>query len=277
MRWLLVGGTAVGTAHLAAALPCQDSVAWWACAEGPDPEPSGAVAVAALADGAGSARLSDVGARTSVEEVVRQARALPGHGPCVAQDPGEGHCRDSGSSAPEDADGDEEEAVRQARMLFAGARQALCAEARRQEVTVSELATTLAVVLVTARAVVVGQIGDGILAVRLRSGEIIGPVSPQRGEFANETTFLTTGDDLPSIALACFAADEVDAFGLSSDGLRLLITSDPATGAPHAPFFEDVFSGVAGGVGGGVLARFLADADDRTGDDKSLVVGVRVG
>ncbi len=120
---------------------------------------------------------------------------------------------------------------------------------------------------------VVAEVGDGVVAVRT-SGGIVGPLAPQRGEFANETTFITTGGTLPELASASFPAGEVTAFGLSSDGMRLLITAHATDGSPHVPFFEDVFGGVVSGLGSEALAHFLEAADDRTGDDKSLVIGV---
>jgi hypothetical protein len=184
-------------------------------------------------------------------------------------------CASGGSAAPA-ADPDAA-AASLARTLFACARRAVQASAQDRETDIGDLATTLIIALATTRSVVVAQVGDGVVAIRLRSGDLVGPLTPQRGEFANETTFITTGDELPEVSLACFAASDVDAFGLSSDGMRLLITSNPLDGTPHAPFFDDVFSSVASGVGSTALTRFLEQADDRTGDDKSLVIGVRVG
>jgi hypothetical protein len=122
---------------------------------------------------------------------------------------------------------------------------------------------------------VLAEVGDGVVAVRSLLG-IEGPLPPQRGEFANETTFITGGDRLPDVEVASFPRDEVDAFALSSDGMRILITANVVTGAPHVPFFEDVFANVAKGVTPDAIARFLETAQDRTGDDKSLVLGVRV-
>jgi hypothetical protein len=170
----------------------------------------------------------------------------------------------------------EAEAVLLMKSLFAGARRALEAAARTAGANLQDLATTLMVALVTTDAVVLAQVGDGVVAVRSTSGAILGPVAPQRGEYANEATFITAGEDLPDIVLASFPSSKVDAFGLSSDGLRLLITSNSLEGTPHAPFFADVFTGVASGLSSEAIAQFLSQAQDRTGDDKSLVVGVRV-
>jgi hypothetical protein len=180
------------------------------------------------------------------------------------------------ASAPTESALDEDASQTQLRELFAGARRAVESAARDEGAEVRELATTLIVALVTTTTVTVGEVGDGVLAIRLRTGEVLRPVPPQRGEFANETMFLTSGEDLPEVALVTYAANEVDAFALSSDGLRLLITANPIEGTPYAPFFEDVFAEVAAGRNADALARFIRELDDRTGDDKSLVIGVRL-
>jgi hypothetical protein len=252
--WTIVGGRSLGTSHKAAGVPCQDSVAWWVA----PPDFEGPVrAVAAVADGAGSATLAEVGSQIAVAEVVR-----------VAQCPAllEGHYLDSEEDEPADA------RAKMAR-LFVAARKAVESAARDRSVSIRELDTTLAVALATNREFAVAQVGDGIVAVRSIVAGLTG-LSLQRGEYANESTFLTVGDDVGEFSIAIYPADDIDAFGLSSDGLRLLITSNPVLGTPHEPFFTDVFTRVGSGLRSETLIQFLTEADDRTGDDKSLVVGV---
>jgi hypothetical protein len=256
-RWVLCAATATGSAHVDASLPCQDSTAWW-CHFAVPSEADGVtlLAVAAVADGAGSATYAGIGSRSAVDAVIELAK------------------RQNEVKESKGLDIRNAEPVEVMDRLFRGARDAVNAAAAAMGADVREFSTTLMVAVVTSMEVIVAEIGDGVVAVR-RSGEIVGPLAPQRGEFANETTFLTTGDDLPDLALASFRASEVDAFAMSSDGLRLLITANPMDGVPHAPFFEDVFSGVLAGLGSERLAAFLRDVDDRTGDDLSLVIGVQ--
>jgi hypothetical protein len=270
VKWLLTGGTALGSAHADSGLACQDSVAWWTKDDG---QQGALVAVAALADGAGSARLAEIGSQTAVAHVIRLAKCLAGVAEPADDDErsflkAASEC----SVAPEDADA---EAVCLATALFAAARRAIHQAALDRETDLQDLATTLMIALVTTQSLVVGQVGDGVIGVRLRTGEVIGPAAPQRGEYANEATFITSGDDLPEISLASLAVSDVDAFGISSDGMRLLITSNPVAGTPYSPFFDDVFAAVASGMGSDALTRFLEQAEDRTGDDKSLVIGVQ--
>lgn len=55
----------------------------------------------------------------------------------------------------------------------------------------------------------------------------------------------------------------------------MVATADPATGAPHQPFYDDMFDAVARAVGSRELGTFLEQVEDRTGDDKCLVVAAR--
>jgi hypothetical protein len=154
------------------------------------------------------------------------------------------------------------------------ARASLEREATMRGARLDDLATTLIVAVVTDEGLAVASIGDGVVAVRRSSGDLEAPVPPQRGEYANESTFATSGAELPEPMSADFCDGEVEAFALSSDGLRLIITSDSTRGVPYEPFFTDLFAAVTSGLTTEALERFLEQADDRTGDDLSLVAGV---
>lgn len=135
-------------------------------------------------------------------------------------------------------------------------------------------ACTLAVVVVGATEVAAGQIGDGIVAVEQGAAARSAAVAA-RGEYANETVFLTSDDAMDRLVVERFPAAEVTGVALSTDGLRSVILDDPATGALYAPFFTDLWSyarlDTAASDG---LHTFLSEVPDGTGDDKTLVVAV---
>lgn len=239
--WALAGGLATGESHLAARLPCQDRI-WWAGGAG--------WLVAALADGVGSAAASDLGAQTAVRTAVEVAARL---------------CRRSRAGGLE----------RLLPATFLATRHRLRAVAAEHDREPRDLACTLALLVVSGDVVQAAQIGDGVAVVRGADQALSVAAPPMRGEFANEATFLTTGAALTRPAVRTMALAEVEAFALSSDGLRLLITERGATGEPYEPFFDDVFRAVGDGAASADLIGFLERADDRTGDDKSLIVGVR--
>ncbi|WP_433223916.1 protein phosphatase 2C domain-containing protein [Dactylosporangium sp. CS-047395] len=202
--------------------------------------------VAALADGAGSAAASEIGAAAAVQAVVAAFEHLGGRG------------RPGGP--------------RLVRVLLRAARFAVLRAAAEHERPARDLACTLAVLVAGPDGVHAGQIGDGVVVARTAAGlDIAAP--PLRGEYANESTFLTTGPALPDIEITSRPESDVDAFALSSDGLRLLITH--AGGRPYEPFFADVFVQTTAGATEEHLRRFLGEVDDRTGDDKSLIAAVR--
>jgi hypothetical protein len=239
--WALAGGLATGTAHVAAHLPCQDRV-WWAGGDN--------WLVAALADGAGSADAADLGADTAARTAVEVAARL---------------CRSPGSAG----------SGRLLPTIFLATRHRLRAVAAARRLQPRDLACTLALFVIRGDVVQAAQIGDGVAVVRDVDRKLSVAAPPMRGEFANEATFLTTGPAVTQPPVRTMRLADVEAFALSSDGLRLLITERGATGEPYEPFFDDVFAAVGAGAGNADLTGFLERADDRTGDDKSLIIGVR--
>lgn len=242
--WAVVAAAAVGRSHLRTAQPCQDRFAWsWTGA---------GLLSAAVADGAGSAPLAQLGAATAVDAVDRLAQRL-------------------GSAVHPPA------AVAPALFtaFFGAARTAVRYQAWRRGVPLGDLATTLAVAVLGPKHLLLGQVGDGLLTVRRSTGEIVAPVPPARGEYVNETYLLTDPGWAANLTFVCLPADTVSGFALSTDGLRLVATSNPATGAPHGPFYDDIFGAVAQGASPRQLAEFLERVEDRTGDDKCLLVAAR--
>ena len=146
--------------------------------------------------------------------------------------------------------------------------------AMAEETRSSNFATTLTVCVVTSAGVSVAQVGDGVICLR-GDGGMHAPFPPQRGTYANETTFITAGRRLPRMSMATVDADKVDAFCLSSDGLKLVITRDMRKVNRMSPSFESVFDFAMRGGADNELARYLDKVDDRSEDDKSLVIAVR--
>jgi hypothetical protein len=146
-------------------------------------------------------------------------------------------------------------------------------------------ATTLTCAIATADRLVVGQIGDGVVVAG--EGERLFSVTRlQRGEYANETHFLTQPDALDQLLVEVIE-QPVRALAVMSDGLVRLALKMPEQ-EPHAPFFQPLFRvttdiGQPGGAPDGTeaarqLAAFLGSerVNARTDDDKSLVLAVRV-
>ena len=123
------------------------------------------------------------------------------------------------------------------------------------------------------------QIGDGFLVSRVASGEYELIFTPDKGEYANQTAFITTEKVLESLQVHCGTTPS-DFLCAATDGLENVALKQPEW-LPFAPFFEP-------------LESYLQETDDpesnpeylesflnserlneRTQDDKTLLLGMR--
>jgi hypothetical protein len=152
------------------------------------------------------------------------------------------------------------------------ARSALEDEALATGRPLGDLATTLLVVRASADEVATAQVGDGAVVLR-RSGRYEVPAPDAKGEYLNETVFLTSSAWRSSMRVASVDGRGVEAVAAMTDGLQL-VAFDLASGVPHGPFFEPfvAFAGEDGPVE--QLEAFLASprVGERTDDDVTLVV-----
>lgn len=134
------------------------------------------------------------------------------------------------------------------------------------------------------RRVVVLQVGDSSLLVR-QNGSWRCPISPAKGDYANQTTFLRRHTPLNAFQLWQAAARDVEAVLAFSDGLESAFLGAPAPGCPapqvNAPLAELVLAEHQRRQGGrgytSWLARSLADPAlaSLSDDDRTLVIASR--
>lgn len=204
-QWHMVGLSIRGVAHINHDMPCQDSHVWRAL-------PGGAVVVA-VADGAGSASLSQLGSMRAALAAVEWVTEL-------MQD-----------SWPRSEDEWRE-------MLSAAlqtAHESVLEAARRRQVEPRELATTLIVMVATPYGAAAAQVGDGAAIVMNSERDLLAITAPQRGEYINETLFFTSPDYLKSMQFALWQGN-VAGLCVISDGLQLLALKMPDS-TPHPAFF----------------------------------------
>jgi hypothetical protein len=248
--WRIVGASVAGTAHARAGTSCQDAHRW-------ELLPNGCLIVA-VADGAGSASRSDEGARTAADTAVSSLAAVVRDG------------------IPADEQGWHEAIV----AAFEAAAAALATTAEAAGASIRDYATTLMLAVATPNALVVGQIGDGIVVAEDEGGALFLAAMPQRGEYANEVALLTMLDAIERLATSHFPVG-VRAFAATTDGLLRLALRLPVY-EPHAPFFAPLFAFAAEATDAEAavaeLVTFLASerVAHRTDDDKTLVIAVRV-
>jgi hypothetical protein len=216
-RWRVAGVSVQGVSHLKTNQPCQDSHV--------SRQLPGGALVIAVADGAGSAPLSQIGsARAAVAAVDWVTELMSGDWPTTEAD-----WRALLTAALETA----HESVHNL--------------AHKRKVTPRDLATTLILTIATPKMVVTAQVGDGAAVVMTEHEEFAALTFPQRGEFVNETVFFTSPDYLAAVQFGFWHGD-VAGVAAFSDGLQFLALRMP-DGQPHSAFFLP-------------LLRMLGRADD---------------
>lgn len=212
--------------------------------------------VACIADGAGTAALSDVGARTACESIVKCAlRHLESHHTLATLQPAD--------------------LIKWCEKI----RSLLERMAEQGQHLLRDYASTLCVAVLAARRSLFLQIGDGAIVVRRRG--VCGAVFwPQSGEYLNTTSFLTSADFREQMQVCAVDSSFADV-ALFTDGVeRLALRVDGRI--PHLPFFQPLFSGVRAAGNVDALAADLKGLLDspavaaKNDDDKTLLLACRI-
>jgi hypothetical protein len=240
--WKVIGASVAGDSHVSCGTDCQDASGW---------RRQSGITCLAVADGAGSRPLSATGSALAVEQALDTIAGL---------------------AADESAPADLTDWLRSA---FDRAQDRIAAFASSMERQPGDYATTLAVAIVTPDRVAIGQVGDSIVVIG-GPGQYLTVCPETKGEYANETYFITTRDWAEHLRVAVLAG-RADVVALSTDGLRYKITNI-RTSAAFGPFFDGLVTyGKDAAASSDGIGTFLAGLEnDQTGDDKSLVAAVQV-
>jgi hypothetical protein len=174
--------------------------------------------VAAVTDGAGSARFAERGARSAAHAAVnwlaQESHRFP--------EPGK-------------------ENRWQALLMEAleNARLTLEAEAFELETAVSELATTIALLAASPRQLAAIQIGDSAIVAATADARLLALTVPCRGEYYNETVFLHSEGALERAQILVWTGMP-DCLAMMTDGVQALALNQPGS-VPHGPFFEPLW------------------------------------
>ncbi len=244
---MVIGESVRGTGHERRSQPCQDAWAW--------KEINGDHLCVAVADGAGSATHSDVGARTAVATAVER----------VAQSiiaPPESMTNSPMLDSPT---GELERWRSPLTQVIEAVQQELKLTAQQQEISLRNLACTLLIMLWTPSGIVALQVGDGAIIGRNHRGQMVALTQPQQGEYANQTLFVIEDNAADQAQFVYWSsntsnhgdteddgnnggdrpcADNISPLShiaLFSDGLQRLALELPS-GKPFDPFFAPLFS-----------------------------------
>ncbi len=255
MVWRAIARSAVGTSHLKQQMPCQD---YGDCKILND------VMIGAVADGAGSAKYADIGAKLAVNTVLGYLKKMA---KCLQK---RKHVCQLNHQPSEEA----------ARKLFAKTVKkvgiAFKEQAASKGYSVQDLACTLLVVIATPNWVAAMQIGDGFITVRcqLEEPQLLFP--PDKGEYVNETTFVTSANALNTMRV-CVRSGKQEFICAATDGLeRVAIRMSDWTA--FVPFFQPLEQYLRETFDpekeDEYLKRFLNSdrLNARTDDDKTLLL-----
>jgi hypothetical protein len=246
----VLAASVCGTSHLKTGVPCQDACHHTILPDG--------TLVLAVADGAGSAQLAEVGASVAVRSAVEAVAARWG-------------------DMPDSCDADAWR-VGLTEALHT-TQEALAAEARSQDANLRDLASTLLLTVATADCIATLHLGDGAAVLQDMGDRCLALTTPQIGEYLNETSVITDPDAHDHARIAVHPGP-VQYLCLLSDGLQMLALSMPQ-GTPHAPFFTPLFQFIDQMKDEATtqeqLTAFLTSPriTERTDDDVTLCLAVR--
>jgi hypothetical protein len=247
-----MGESVAGSSHEKRGIPCQDFHDWAILTED--------VLAITVADGAGSANKAEIGS-------------------CIAAQTAINYIKDRSSlPAPMDNDAVWNEFLKEA---FKASRESLMAYSHRHGLTLSDLATTLILVLASPEVCAVAQLGDGIAVGRDNQGTLFSLTTPQRGEYVNEANFLTSARALEDIEVFVHRKP-LTHIAVISDGLQRIGLRMPGC-EPFPGFFSPIFTFISGissdkdSEDQEELLKFLKSEriKDRTDDDLTLVVAAK--
>ena len=225
MSWKAIARSATGTSHLKQQIPCQD---YGGC------KVLDRAIIGAVADGAGSAIHADVGAKLAVDTVLE----------CLT--------KENFSGLPPD----EEEARGLFTQVVRKVIATLEAQAISQGYAIAELSCTLLAFIATPTWVAAMQIGDGFIVLRCQHEQPQLLFSPDKGEYINETTFVTSATALAGMKVDV-RSHQPEFICAATDGLeRVAIRMSDWT--PFTPFFQP-------------LEQYLREASDLEQEDEYLI------
>lgn len=222
----------------------------------------GELLIVVASDGAGSAKLSQIGSTETCRFVTQRVRDL-----CSSGAPPTAITKDM------------------AIQLVLDAQENLRTKAGEAGATLRDVACTLVAGVVAADSAIFLQVGDGVAVVGDRNegtDDFCWVFWPERGEYANTTCFLSD-ENVAEHVMFDGGPRRVDEIALLTDGIQHMVL-DYKSKAAHAPFFRRMMVPLRGCRDAGhvaplstALAGYLdsTTVNERTDDDKTLILASR--
>ena len=223
MPWKAIACSAKGTSHEKVGSPCQDYADFIKVNDSGDVVNNGDIIIGAVCDGAGSCKHSDIGSQLAVKTALNYLQG------CLKRLKNERKDL-SPDILKESADQVLEKTVAEVRKAF---------DAKAQEMGCSpnDLSCTLLVVVATPKWLAAMQIGDGFIVIQQPDSEYQLLFQPIKGEYANETTFVTASNALEKMRVRVVTGEQQFIFA-STDGLERIALEIRKKSKPHPGFFD---------------------------------------
>ncbi|MHC5675895.1 PP2C family serine/threonine-protein phosphatase [Nostoc sp.] len=257
MNWKAVARSAIGTSHENQGIVCQDYGDYRIFHD--------VIIVGAVADGAGSAKHSDVGAKLAVETVLKCFSDI-NESPQKEEELEPGYSKRLSK----------EEAEKLFATIVKKAIAKLHEQAAKENYSVNDLACTLLIFLAAPDWFAAMQIGDGFIVMRSQESEYQLLFQPDKGEFANETTFITSANAVKEMQVKVIS-EKQEFICASTDGLEK-VAIRLSDWEPFSPFFKPLEEYLHEPVNGEEKDKYLMEflnserLNSRTDDDKTLLL-----
>lgn len=222
MPWKAIACSEIGTSHQKLGLPCQDYAEFIRLNNAGQISDNGEIVIGAVSDGAGSCKYSDIGSKLAVETTLKHLQAWP-----------KWLKENQRDSSPEIL---KESAEKAFAKTLEEVKKVFNEKAQEKSCSPKDFSCTLLVVVTTPDWLAAMQIGDGFIVVRQPGSEYQLLFHPSKGEYANETTFVTASNALEKMQVKTLFGKQ-QFICAASDGLERMAINLKYL-QPHPPFFE---------------------------------------
>jgi hypothetical protein len=222
MPWKAIACSATGTSHKKTGKPCQDYADFIRVNDFGGTDKNGDIVIGAVCDGAGSCKYSDQGSQLAVKTTLQFLQdwlvSLKQQGTDLSL---------AISDYAPKAFGEN----------LAKVKEAFDAKAQEMSWPLRDLSCTLLAVVATPKWLAAMQIGDGFIVIRQPDSEYELLFQPSKGEYANQTTFVTARNALDTMQVKVVPGQQQFIFA-STDGLERLALEIRQVSNPYPPFFD---------------------------------------
>jgi serine/threonine protein phosphatase PrpC len=252
--WKVVARSSRGVMHQQHKLGCQDFAGYKKLLD------HSSILVGAVADGAGSARFSEIGSQQAVESAVKFFKEL---------------VEESGT----EEFGQQPPSEERAKEWFTNLQHQVLENFRqisqRESYSCDDLACTLLVFIATPDWMAAMQTGDGFIVARYPEGDYELLFRPDKGEYINETTFVTSKAAIDDMQVKVIEK-ELSFICVATDGLERV--AHLRGWKPYKPFFQPLEDYLTNAEDpeqeSEYLEQFLdsEQLNQRTNDDKTILL-----